>query len=69
MNIILTDTELRGRVLERCLFSDVKEVRGAFVDIFGYPVLIIMLNAMHTWEKYTSENCKDLTLTAKGRQE
>ena len=52
-NIILTGTELRGRVLERCLFSDEKKVRGAFVDIFGYPVLLLMLNGMRTWEKYT----------------
>lgn len=29
-NIILTDTELRGRVLERCLFSDVKKSKGSF---------------------------------------
>ena len=53
VNIILADTELGGRVLERCLFSDVKQVRGAFIDIFGYPILIITLNIMHTWEKYT----------------
>lgn len=53
VNIILTDTELRGRVLERCLFSDVKKVRGAFVDIFGYPVLLITFNGTCPWEKYT----------------
>lgn len=41
VNIILADTDLGGRVLERCLFSDVKKVRGAFLDIFGYLVVII----------------------------
>lgn len=52
VNIIPADTELGGQVLERCLFSDVKKVRGSFMDIFGYPVLIIILSIMHTWEKY-----------------
>lgn len=51
LNTILADTDLGGRVLEKCLFSDVKKVRGAFLDIFGYPVVTIPPNIMHTWEK------------------
>lgn len=55
VNVIPADTELGGRVPERCLFSDVKKVRGAFIDIFGYPVLIITLNIMHSWEIFTGK--------------
>lgn len=55
VNVIPADTELGGRVPERCLFSDVKKVRGAFIDIFGYPVLIIALNIMHSWEIFTGK--------------
>jgi len=55
VNIILADTDLGGRVLGKCLFSDVKKVRGTFLNIFGYPVVMITPTIMHTWRKCTGK--------------
>jgi hypothetical protein len=47
IDVILTDYEVKSRALKWCLFMfKKKKVKGAFIDIFRCPKLIITLDIM-----------------------